>query len=401
MATDGVVEQDTVDAEDIPNVIEFILPQDGSTVNATSFGLHYNDAVFKGWVKQPSACCAAASIAGAWNALHQLRRADAAALTHTNILQLYEEILQERYNSKLDSFSRKLGARLTDEEFWNPLVEKLREGGKEFGGKKGEGVTKKSLLKALKTICKDTPKPAGSDEMQLTSWQLIKELFPGEGEGKEEGELKGEDKEGDESASEEEDDDDADPTPTNKTSSWDWATELWGVVKDRSGLVKLTAPKASTSPIGNWGLLKVPELINEKYPCFASIQVRLFMGKKMAARKKGAGKASSTGNAQGGGVEVPLSLKDSNEDIRAQWDALRSAFCCPHTVLLFHLTNHYALVFALREWQEAGEGGKSVRQLLTARRGQRPAVWMDFNEARQVMLQWAGYKLLKITASAS
>ncbi|RYH14733.1 hypothetical protein EON65_33100, partial [archaeon] len=126
MDIDIVVEQDTIDSEDIPNVIDFILPKDNTLSTAISFGLHYNDAVFKGWVKQPSACCAAASIAGAWNALHQLRRSDSSALTHLNILQLYEEILQERYNKKLGSFGRKLGASLTEDEFWIPLIDKLR-----------------------------------------------------------------------------------------------------------------------------------------------------------------------------------------------------------------------------------------------------------------------------------
>ena len=119
-------------------------------------------------------------------------------------------------------------------------------------------------------------------------------------------------------------------------------------------------------------------------------------------------------------------------------------------VLLFHLTNHYALIFALREWREppaaaaaaagspgtdgarrgndaatpgrvfgdsgggavgrgdgahaSGNGGSSsgspeggwTRQILTARRGQRPTVWMDFREARKILLGWEGYKILAV-----
>lgn len=107
-------------------------------------------------------------------------------------------------------------------------------------------------------------------------------------------------------------------------------------------------------------------------------------------------------------------------------------------VLLFHLTNHYALVFALREWRKppdarrgndaamsgagagrafrddgrgalgaggevhgsgssdpAGEGGWT-RQILTSRKGQRPTVWMDFQEARKILLGWEGYKILAV-----
>lgn len=125
-------------------------------------------------------------------------------------------------------------------------------------------------------------------------------------------------------------------------------------------------------------------------------------------------------------------------------------------MLLFHLTNHYALVFALREWHKpaapaaaaagsAGDGdacggihaaatsgagagnvlrdgstrcavgrgddvhgsgnsgsgglasaGGWTRQILTARRGQRPTVWMDFQEAREILLGWEGYKILAV-----
>ena len=103
-------------------------------------------------------------------------------------------------------------------------------------------------------------------------------------------------------------------------------------------------------------------------------------------------------------------------------------------MLLFHLKNHYALVFSLREWttatphpspdaglvsanasasattastddtpaQEAEvEGVAGVgcvrRQILTARKGQRPTAWMDFDEVRETMLLWAGYKMIAIT----
>lgn len=118
---------------------------------------------------------------------------------------------------------------------------------------------------------------------------------------------------------------------------------------------------------------------------------------------------------------------------------------CQHQVLLFHLTNHYALIFGLREWRKppaaseaaaAGNSGDSdcrgndaaasgalwddgrgatgrgdgvhgsgnsgrcgdgwTRQILTSRRGQRPAVWMDFREARKILLGWEGYKILAV-----
>lgn len=63
-------------------------------------------------------------------------------------------------------------------------------------------------------------------------------------------------------------------------------------------------------------------------------------------------------------------------------------------MLLFHLKNHYALIFALREW--VTEGGEHVRQVLTARKGQRPSAWIDFAEMRSTLIGWAGYKLLTV-----
>ena len=78
----------------------------------------------------------------------------------------------------------------------------------------------------------------------------------------------------------------------------------------------------------------------------------------------------------------------------AQWSILRSEFSDTSTVLLFHLTNHYALLYALREWVD--EDGNPVRQMLTARRGQRPTVWLDWAEARKIILGWSGYNLMRI-----
>lgn len=67
-------------------------------------------------------------------------------------------------------------------------------------------------------------------------------------------------------------------------------------------------------------------------------------------------------------------------------------------VLLFHLKNHYALIFAVREWVD-DRTGQCVRQVLTARKGQRPTAWLDFSEVREVMLGWDGYKIIAISCS--
>lgn len=59
-----VVEQDTNDNEDISNLFEFLLPSSIIQSSCSQLGIHFNRRIFDGWVKQPSACCGAASVAG-------------------------------------------------------------------------------------------------------------------------------------------------------------------------------------------------------------------------------------------------------------------------------------------------------------------------------------------------
>ena len=119
----------------------------------------------------------------------------------------------------------------------------------------------------------------------------------------------------------------------------------------------------------------------------------------------------------------------------------RNNFTRPHQTLIFHLTNHYALIFAMREWRNdvsslssnnantmsgdntegklnsgsmiinnnnnnnntmgaSGNHRVIVRQVLTARRGQRPSAWIDFDEMREIMLGWEGYKVIAVSSKA-
>jgi hypothetical protein len=147
----------------------------------------------------------------------------------------------------------------------------------------------------------------------------------------------------------------------------------------------LAAERPSTAAIGNWGILqgvtKMSAELSEPSLGKDGVQARLFLGKKKLAKSK---------------IDVAVSRKDDDAAIQSQWDSLRSTFSHSDTVLLFHLKNHYALVFALREWTDAATG-IVTRQMLTARKGQRPTAWLDFQEVREQVLGWDGYKLMAVT----
>jgi len=95
---------------------------------------------------------------------------------------------------------------------------------------------------------------------------------------------------------------------------------------------------------------------------------------------------------------VNLTKKDNEEEIERQWGKVRSFASAPGKVLLSHHKNHYALVFACREYLVVGEGGGMFkhRECFTARKGQRPTEWIEFKELRDTYLSWEGYKLMLV-----
>ena len=69
---------------------------------------------------------------------------------------------------------------------------------------------------------------------------------------------------------------------------------------------------------------------------------------------------------------------------------LWSAFEAEDTILLAHFWNHYAMIFAMREWTD-GSTGERHMQMLTAKPAQRPCRWIDWRGSggmRSWLLQW-------------
>lgn len=77
---------------------------------------------------------------------------------------------------------------------------------------------------------------------------------------------------------------------------------------------------------------------------------------------------------------------------------LLSWLSAPRAALIYHLENHFSLIYAAREWRsDAGYGGaRTVRQVLVARPGQRPCYWVDFAWLRDTCLAWKGYNVVAV-----
>jgi len=479
------VERDTDEIEDIPSILEFLLPPGTVPADCSSFGVMYNRRALDGWVKQPSACCAAASVAGAWNTLAGVNRRDPRALTHETVLNVYRNMFVRMIDTKRRSFERRLGAPIDD------LLKGISSGllalGRTIGGRKEVGAQPKAVVAVLENLarawvteqegakaqqqqqqqqhgrvsqdgkdsgdlawqeCAASQKrlgPVAADGMsapeagllapaagsgraavesllpsfaQRSAIECIAELFEIDGvdlrapravageellsHRSEAGVVPTVDAvslrlaaDGDglptSSAPEDEEEDDGEDeeeAATNaasvkKTVTWEWRKDLLGILKSISGLRRLSAERPSTAAIGNWGVLQGVARLADTHssPCVgAGVTCKLFMGKKLVGKAK---------------LPVPLSRRDGDDEVSQQWSSLRGAFARPDTVLLFHLKNHYALIFALREWVDA-LSGRCVRQLLTARKGQRPTAWIEFSEARETVLGWVGYKIMAV-----
>ena len=183
---------------------------------------------------------------------------------------------------------------------------------------------------------------------------------------------------------------DAAPTidhqPRRPTEPWRWRKDLWEILRKMAGLEKLTRPRPSTAAFGNWGVAeafrRVSDAAADPAPA-PRVSCRVVVGAKTRLRKD---------------LPVPLARGASDETIEREWRRLTTLFAADGSALIFHLKNHYALVHALRE--RTDRDGRRTREMLTARRGQRPNAWIPWEEARSTMLRWSGYAIMQATRHA-
>lgn len=417
-----VIEQDTPEIEDIHDITEVLFPSMLSECD--QFGLVFNRKLFAGWVKQPSPCCGASAVAGAINALKNLHRSHSNALNHLDVMNLYIFIFNEMIHKKKSSFQRRLGCSSIDSVIvlLREEIEILSE--PEATKKKSPYYSKRKVLLALNNIIQEHRKSKSNindfkedciqlnSTIELSALELLGELIDGTETNKDDIDQEKSDSEDSEM--------DIDP-PSSKPlfrqgvpKVWNWQGDLISILKTLSGIEKMKSPRPSTAAVGNLVLMQCVSKLLEFSSLGTGIESRLFMGKKLTSKQK---------------VDFPLSRKDSADSVQSQWDGLRSALSRPDTALIFHLTNHFAVIFALREWVKSPKpidattdntttscaaanssasasinyGGVNddpipvlVRQIFTARRGQRPSAWIDFEEVREIMLGWGGYKIIAV-----
>ena len=176
-----------------------------------------------------------------------------------------------------------------------------------------------------------------------------------------------------------------------------WLIDFLALCKKSAGLERIShSTRPSTAPIGNLGILTAARSVGLALSLPAGplrdsvvVKAKAVMGRSKAGAGAGVGPPEM--------AYLQLKAADGARDVERQWAMLRTLFLRRRTALLSHHKNHYAIIFAVREWEREG-AGTVVRQVFTARRGQRPNAWIDFEELRNTYLSWEGYKLMAIWA---
>ena len=443
------------------------------------FSLTVSRSAFDAWVRQPSPCCAAASVAGACNAVLGLKastEADA-ALSHHEIAALMHGMLSEQVSKRHSAVCRLLGVPSLEPAL-NALRANLAAEGRSLGGRKELGCKPKEALERLRTICverkaKEEGGGEATNEADLSLWTALLECLP---EAAPAPAAAPSGAPAAAPAAEEADDDDDDDDSLLTVGGKGGGADNFGlrVRKELKQLLnKLTGceqlgpsqPRLLTSMVGNWGIRgAIKELSEAAYstsddPRLARLQSHLLQHELTAAAAtpptdaaaippaeaaEGTGKenasaqsaegveaaaaacgdgtaAAATTTAAGGataalikglatvkartlmslrvkGMPLPpivLKSSDGEKEMADAWQALKLAFGKQDTALILHHKNHYALVFAMREWNEAD--GSAVREVLTARKGQRPTAWVPYAELHQLLARWAGYAVIEVS----
>lgn len=436
---------------------ELLLPAEVWTLDAFSFA--FSRAVFDGWAHQPSPCCAAASVAGACNAALGLSATSADALSSAHVAGLLHGMLSEQAAKRRAAVERLLGG-VPIEPAIQALRAELSAEGRTLGGRKEAGCKPKEALGRLRRLASahqsDTDSAAAAEAAE--TWRALRAAFAAVSAAAAEG-----DDEADEGDNEGAAGDEAllvDPFAKEGGApdpGLGARRELRILLSKLAGAEQLGAcqQRPSTAAVGNWGITGAVKALRDGR--FADWRADPRLEALACARPHSAGQsgaenappAEQTGDPEAAtplhaavrgaarlsartlasvrvrGQPAPpivLSRRDTDAEVQAAWLSLRAAFSRPRCALVLHHRNHYALIFGMREWTQAAAGetgggadpgpvapdpgaeragcAARVRQVLSARKGQRPTAWLDWSEVHRTLSGWAGYAIIEVAAAA-
>lgn len=325
----------------------------------------FNRPLLDGWLRQPSPCCAAASVAGAFNALFDLGRSSAKSASIREVADLMASNCDKLFAQRQQRVERLLGL---EQGTFSVVLDKLDGEFAQLGlqwtaGSGPHAITRNVAVRVMREMMEKWSPSDETDPGNAAFVALQGALGVGD-TAKADPDVQG------------------NAGGTIVTLGPDWEQELGDLITKRRGSFRLRAELPNTGEIGSWGVKQAATDLSVSRSC-DPIQTQVLIGCKGGPK-----------------VEMHISKDDSQEAITQQWNALKNAFSRPTSVLLFHLTNHYALVYAWREWQEKQSDALRIRrQILTARKGQKPTAWLDFDEVRSIMLSWSGYHILELQRS--
>ena len=352
------------------------------------FALAYNQAIFDGWVKQSSPACAAASVAGAINALLQRRRGQDDALDQAALVSVLRGVLEDRMETQRYRLECCLGAD------FGPIETALKSSlagadpALSLGMKWEKGTKRKTLWQHLRKIVTEHTVSAEDDGQErgvvaeepaaaakgVDSIERLRLAFEQSaaakavGRTEEEEEEEGEEESGGEGSGDDVSSRRVHPqsaaaagasastttstttttatTTISSTTTTTTTTTLTTTANDPCETPLTTGPP----PVGaGWrkcintylNTLCGYERLGRERPStgfFGNWGIAAAV--KRVARENGLPVTSGLfmgRAAKGTSIEVKLGPRDSPETIDQQWAKLRDAFMMPNRVLIFHL----------------------------------------------------------------